>query len=245
MKYIFMAAGKGKRLQPLTLKHPKSMYKLDENTTLLQRMVRLIRRFDRDADIVIVTGHMHRNIEEQIKNAVFIFNPFYEVTNSIASLWFAREHLGADNVVLIDGDIVMSDDLVRDVMCSPVGRPTVLVDSSIKTDGDYNVEVSGEQVLVMSKELSSYYGEYAGVTKLDRQSALLMRTELESMVEEGFYDQWYENALVQLIFKQDFRLYYKDISDYEWTEVDSVNDLLLAKQIHIKTAAGCCHSYTK
>lgn len=27
-----------------------------------------------------------------------------------------------------------------------------------------------------------------------------MREELESMVEEGDYDQWYENALVQLIF---------------------------------------------
>ncbi len=30
MKYIFMVAGKGTRLQPLTLKHPKSMYKLDD-----------------------------------------------------------------------------------------------------------------------------------------------------------------------------------------------------------------------
>ena len=234
MKYIFMVAGKGTRLQPLTLKHPKSMYKLDENTTLLQRMVTLIKKYDSEAEIVIVTGHMHRAIEEQVTGATFVYNPFYEVTNSIASLWFAREHVDADNVVLIDGDIVMSDELVKDIMCKPVDRATVLVDSSIKTDGDYNVEISGDQVLVMSKDLTSYYGEYAGVTKLDRESALLMRSELEDMVEEGFYDQWYENALVQLIFKKDFRLFYTDISNYEWTEVDSVNDLLLAKQIHMK-----------
>ena len=234
MKYIMMVAGKGSRLRPLTLKHPKSMYMLDQQTTLLQRMVSVIKEIDEEADIVIVTGHMHRSIESQVEGVTFIYNPFYEVTNSIASLWFAREHLDADNIVLIDGDIVMSRELMRDVVCKPVNRPCVLVDSSIKTDGDYNVEVSGEQVLVMSKDLESYYGEYAGLTKLDRASALEMRTELEAMVEDGFYDQWYENALVQLIFKNDFKLYYIDIADYDWTEVDSVNDLLHAKQIHTK-----------
>ena len=234
MKYIFLVAGEGTRLQPLTLKHPKSMYRLDENTTVLQRMVTLIKKYDDNADIVIVTGHMHRAIEEQVTGATFIYNPFYEVTKSIASLWFAKQHMDAENIVLIDGDIVVSEKLVEDVICKPVDCATVLVDSSIKSDGDYNIEVSGDQVLVMSKDLKSYYGEYAGVTLLDRKSSLLMRDEMDSMIEEGFYDQWYENALVQMIFKQDFRLYYNDISNYEWTEVDSVNDLLFAKQIHIK-----------
>ena len=44
MRYIFLVAGKGTRLQPLTLKHPKSMFKLDKDTTLIQRMVGLIRK---------------------------------------------------------------------------------------------------------------------------------------------------------------------------------------------------------
>ncbi|MEG1887467.1 MAG: phosphocholine cytidylyltransferase family protein [Oscillospiraceae bacterium] len=234
MRYIFMVAGKGSRLQPLTLKHPKSMFRLDNNTTLIQRMVDLIKKIDKDADIIAVTGHMHHSIEEQLKDVTFVYNPFYEVTNSIASLWLAREYLDSDNIVLIDGDIVMSEKLMRDIVCCPANKPMVLLDSSIKTDGDYNVEVSGENVLVMSKDLSCYYGEYAGITKLDGASAVLMRKELESMVEEGYYDQWYENALVQLIFKNDFKLYYTDIKDYDWTEVDSVNDLLHAKNIHDK-----------
>lgn len=234
MRYIFMVAGKGSRLHPLTLKHPKSMFKLDKDTTLIQRMVRLIRKHDKNADIVVVTGHMHNSIEAELEDVTFVYNPFYEVTNSIASLWFAKEYLDADNVVLIDGDIVMSEVLMRDVVCKPVDKPMVLVDSSIKVDGDYNVEVSGDCVLVMSKDLDTYYGEYAGLTKLDRISAQLMRVEMEKMVEEGYYDQWYENALVQLIFKDDFRLYYKDICDYEWTEVDCVGDLVRAKNIHMK-----------
>lgn len=236
MKYIFLVAGKGSRLHPLTLEHPKSMFKLDENTTLLQRMVALLKKNDPEADIVVVTGHMHRKIEEALEGVTFVNNPFYAVTNSIASLWFAKEHLDADNIVVIDGDIVMSDPLIKDVVCTPVDRPVVLLDSSIKTDGDYNVQVSGEKVLVMSKELKTYHGEYAGMTKLDRKSAQLMLAEMEDMIDNGCYDQWYENALVQLIFKHDFQLYYKDICDYEWTEVDEVNDLIKAKSIHMKEA---------
>ena len=228
-----MVAGKGSRLQPLTLKHPKSMFKLDKDTTLIKRMVNLIRKFDTAADIVVVTGHMHKSIESELSGVTFVYNPFYEVTNSIASLWFAKDHLNEDNIVLIDGDIVMSETLMRDVVCKPVDKPTVLLDSSIKADGDYNVEVSGDRVLVMSKNLETYYGEYAGLTKLDKKSAQLMKHEIESMVEEGYYDQWYENALVQLIFKDDFQLYYKDICDYEWTEVDCVSDLIRAKNIHL------------
>lgn len=232
MRYIFLVAGKGTRLQPLTLKHPKSMFKLDNETTVIKRMVNLIKKHDKEADIVVVTGHMHKNIEMEIENVAFIYNPFYEVTNSIASLWFAKEYLNDDDVVLIDGDIVMSEKLIKELVCAPITKPVVFLDSSIKTDGDYNVEVSGDRVVVMSKELTSYYGEYAGLTKLDSFSSNRLKKEVECMVEEGYYDQWYENALVQLIFKEDFELFYEDICDYDWTEVDSVSDLFHAKNIH-------------
>lgn len=233
MKYIFLVAGKGSRLSPLTSDMPKSMFRLGPDTTLITRMVNLIRRYDGDADIVVVTGHKHRSIEQELKQVTFINNPFYEVTNSIASLWFAESHMDADNVVLLDGDIVMSEELVRDVVCKMTDCPFVLVDSSISEDGDYNVQVSGDRVLVMSKELDHYYGEYAGITKLDRKSALAVRDEIRSMVDGGYYDQWYENALVQMIFRDDFKLFYKDISTYDWTEVDSVSDLIHAKNIHM------------
>ena len=233
MKYIFMVAGKGSRLNPLTLDNPKSIFKLDQDTTLIKRMVNLIRKYDTEADIVVVTGHKHKSIEKELDNVTFRNNPFYEVTNSIASLWFAREHLDSDNVVLIDGDIVMSEKLVEDVVCQPTGKALVLLDSSINEDGDYNVQVSGNRVLVMSKELKDYYGEYAGITKLDRISASLMKSEIENMVDLGYFDQWYENALVQMIFKSDFELFYVDVSEYEWTEVDDVSDLIHAKRIHM------------
>lgn len=231
MTYIFLVAGKGSRLHPLTLQYPKSLYKLDKNTTVLKRMVDLIKKYDQNANIVVVVGFMNQSIKSELQGVTFIDNPFYEVTNSIASLWFAKEYLDKD-VVLINGDIVMEEKLVKDIVCTPVDVPKVCIDSSIKSDGDYNVQVNDSKILVMSKDLDEYYGEYAGVTRLDRESALKLRNCVSNMVESGMYDQWYENALVQMIFNEDFQLFYDDIRDYKWTEVDCVSDMLLAKQIH-------------
>lgn len=231
MTYIFLVAGKGSRLHPLTLQYPKSLYKLDKNTTVLKRMVNLIKKFDEDAKIVVVVGFMNQTIKSELQDVIFVDNPFYEVTNSIASVWFAKEYLDND-VVLINGDIVMEERLVKDIVCTRVDIPKVCIDSSIKSDGDYNVQVNGSKILVMSKDLDEYHGEYAGVTRLDKESALKLKNCVINMVESGMYDQWYENALVQMIFNEDFQLYFDDIRDYKWTEVDCVSDMLLAKQIH-------------
>ncbi len=233
MTYIFLVAGKGTRLHPLTLSHPKSLYKLDGKTTILQRMVSLIQKNDPGAEIIIVVGYMHRTIEEQLSGVTFVYNPFYDVTNSIASLWFAREYLKRPNVTIINGDIVMEEKLIQAILCKPTLFPKVLIDSSIRTDGDYNVQINDDKVIVMSKDLDEYYGEYAGVTKLDERSALLLHDEVTDMIDAGMKDQWYENALVQMIFRNNFELFYIDICDYSWTEVDSVSDFLQAKKIQL------------
>ncbi len=234
MTYIFLVAGKGTRLHPLTLSYPKTLFKLDESETVLQRMVRLLKVNDQDAEIVVVTGFMHKKIEESLANngITFVFNPFYAVTNSIASLWFAREYLLRDNVTIINGDIVMTNELVEKVLCSNVDGAKVLFDSSIKKNGDYNVHVDKDRVVVMSKDLEQYDGEYAGVSKLDAETAKKLLSEIQMMMEDEQYTQWYENALVQLIFRENFKLEYIDISDYQWTEVDTVNDMAYAKRIN-------------
>lgn len=234
MTYILLMAGRGSRLHPLTLNYPKSLYKLDKDTSILKRMVSLIKGYDKEADIVVVTGFMCGTIVEEISGVTFVNNPFYEITNSIASLWFARAYLCNDNVTIINGDIVVEKRLLEDYVCRKIERPEVLVDSSIKDSGDYNVQVNNGRILVMSKELEQCYGEYAGITKLPKEAAIKLKSCVEQMVEGGMYDQWYENALVQMIFNEDFQLYYKDICEYKWTEVDCVSDMLLAKQIHME-----------
>lgn len=235
MKYIILTAGKGTRLHPLTKIQPKCLFKLDEKITVIERIINQIKKYDLNAEITVVVGFMKEKIKETLKdcNVKFAENPFYEVTNSIASLWFVKEEISEDTIIL-NSDIVISEELAKAIFGKKIDLTKILLDSSIKISGDYNVQVNNEKVVVMSKNLEEYFGEYVGITLLKKENTLLFKKEMESMIDNGFYDQWYENVLVQLIFNKNFSLNYFDVNDYDWTEVDEVNDLIKAKKIQEK-----------
>ncbi len=235
--YIILSAGKGVKLQPLTLNHPKSLYKLDDKTTILQRLVRKIREYDTEAEIVVVVGYMYKQIQKELEddNVKFVLNPFYSTTGSMGSLWFAKDYLQRENVTIINGDIVASDKLMKEIVCQYTDYPTVLLDSTHKDANKYNVQVQGDLVCVMSKNLTEYAGNYASIVKLDAVTSRFLQEQIDQMVNEEMYNLFFEDALVQMIFQKNFELYYKDIKEYKWTEVDCVDDLLKARQIQAES----------
>lgn len=235
--YIILAAGKGTTLQPLTLKYPKTSYMLDSEITILQRMVRIIRRLDRNAEIVVVVGYKADDIRKELDgfNVKFVMNPFYEVTNSIASLWFARAYLERENVTIVHGDVIFSDELTEHYLTKSTEYPYVLVDSSSSLPGYYNAVVHEDEVLVMSKKLENFDARYCCLCKLDPVSSRLMKQEIDEMVNAGMHDQFFEDALVQMVMFQDFQLYCKDAAGQQWAEVNTVDDLFEAQRIHEKS----------
>lgn len=235
--YIILAAGKGRNLQPLTLKYPKTSYRLDEETTVLQRMVRGIRKYDKKAEIVVVVGFLADTVKQELAddNCKFVENPFYEVTNSISSVWFARQYLERENVSIIHGDVVFSDEIIESTLCQETNQPYVLIDSSCVKPGAYNAVTRDGQVLVMSNKLENFNAKYCCLTKLDAVSARLLKREIDSMIHKDMYDQFFEDSLVQLIMFHDFQLFSEDIAGKQWTEVDSVDDLLKARQIQAES----------
>ena len=234
MTYIILAAGKGKNLYPLTLKYAKTSYKLDEETTVLQRMVRSIRKADKNAEIVVVVGYKAEEIKKELEGetVIFVMNPFYEVTNSITSVWFARDYLERENVAIVHGDAVFSNEIVGAYLTIPTDHPYVLVDSSYIRPGAYNTVTQGDRVLIMSKKLEHFTAKYCCMTKLDPVSSRLLKEEIDSMINGNMYDQYFEDSLVQMIMFHDFRLFCEDITGKKWAEVDTVDDLLSAQEIH-------------
>lgn len=232
--YIILAAGKGRNLQPLTLKYPKTSFRLDEETTVLQRMVRSIRKYDKNAEIVVIIGYLSETVRQELAddNCKFVVNPFYEVTNSISSVWFARQFMERENVTIVHGDAVFSDEIVKNYLVKETDYPYVMVDSSCVKPGTYNAVVKDGQVLVMSNKLETFNAKYCCMTKLDAVSARLLKGEIDSMIHNNMYDQFFEDSLVQLIMFHDFVLFAEDIATKPWAEVDTVDDLLNAQQIH-------------
>ena len=59
-----------------------------------------------------------------------------------------------------------------------------------------------------------------------------MKQEIDSMIVNNMYGQFFEDSLVQMIMFNDFQLFSEDIAGKSWSEVDTVDDLLMAQQIH-------------
>lgn len=232
MEYIILAAGVGSRLYPYTKNSPKCLIKVTETETVIERCVRLIHKHDDDANITVVLGFQYQRIIDLLGDKCsFIVNPFYKVTNSIASLWFARDVLVRKKpTVILNADIVFSNELAKEI-CSFPKESIIYYDSSIRTDGDYNVQEIDSQMVVMAKELETYSGEYVGITKFTPQDVEILLSEVEEMVFDNLYDQWYENALVQLSLTERYSFKTKDVCNYDWSEIDSVSNLLKIRQI--------------
>ncbi len=229
MNVIILAAGMGSRLKPFTHEIPKSLFGLGKDQTIMRRMVEMTRR-NSEARICIVTGFQHKKVENLFPEETLLYNPFYKVTNSVVSLWFAREYLN-DEVIIINSDVVIEENLFKELL--KIDKPAiVLMDSSKIHDADYKVATYDDRVVMMSKELTVFSGEYAGITKLSRDSAVKLKHKIEAMIANEQIDEWYENALVHMVLNGDFVLNFFDIPQFRWTEVDTVDDWLSAKKIY-------------
>ena len=147
-------------------------------------------------------------------------------------MWFARQFLERENVAIVHGDVVYEDSIIENYLVKPTDHPYVLIDSTCLIPGNYNAVVKDMQILVMSKKLENFSAKYCCMTKLDAVSSRLIKEEIDNMIKNNMYGQYYEDSLVQLIMFHDFQLFSEDIAGMQWSEVDTVDDLLNAQKIH-------------
>ena len=120
-------------------------------------------------------------------------------------------------------------------LAQPAGRGRIRdfgIEPGIFKPGTYNAVTRDGQVLVMSHKLENFNAKYCCMTKLDAVSTRLLKGEIDNMINNNMYDQFFEDSLVQLIMFHDFQLFSEDIAGKTWAEVDTVDDLLNAQQIH-------------
>ena len=103
MQIVILAAGFGRRLQPITNTIPKCMVEVHSKPLLLNHLEKALKyKPDR---IVIITGHKADYIRNAVGSSymgvevVYVDNPDYETTNNIYSLWLARDYFDDDTLM--------------------------------------------------------------------------------------------------------------------------------------------------
>ncbi len=222
---IILAAGRGTRMASYSNTSPKSLLEF-KGESLLCRQLRSFSEAGVE-EFVIVGGYMFDLMEEFVSksphNITLLYNPFYAVTNSIGSLWFAREYLD-ENVYITNADTFFDKDIFLS-LDNNFSNYVFGVDKSKKNDADYRVVLSEDEVLDMGKDISERdtMAEYIGIALIRNAENHLFRDLLGKVVSNGNYNLWWEDLFLELMAKGE-SISYIDVTGSLWFEIDEIKD---------------------
>lgn len=224
MKAILLAAGRGTRISRYLDGNPKCTVDLGNGTKLIEYTIAMLKKKG-VTEIAIATGYRHRYIEDMLAGAgvKFFYNPFYDVTNSIASLWFAKEFLTDDDTLIMNAD-VFAEESVYDYLFATNKNPVLAFDSSRKEEADYKFYCPNGVIVKYGKELTGadISGEYVGLAVLRKTYIVKFVQQMMKMIDVQKHNLWWENILYELASTEE--IYVEDISGMFWAEVDYIED---------------------
>ena len=225
MKVLMLAAGVGTRISRYLGDHPKCCVEVG-GKPLIRRTMELFYRHN-ITDIAIVTGYQEKYIHEALKGFDYTTykNPFFKVTNSIASMWFAKEFMDDnEDFLILNADLFIEDSMLERLI-EVKKSPIFLSDSTRIEDADYRFYWEDDRLLRFGKELTNEEttGEYVGIAKIEKKDIKTMKAQLEYLVDQGEYNMWWEDVFYSLV-ETGKAIYIEDIKGSFWAEVDFIED---------------------
>lgn len=222
MKALIMAAGRGTRISRYIDGKPKCTVDIG-GMSLIENTIKQLNKSG-ICDIAIVLGYNGKAIEKLLRgyNVKFYYNYFYDVTNSIASAWMAKDFI-KDDILILNGDVFFEQDLLQKILNEKMS-PVLFCDNTRKEEADYKFYYENNKLIKYGKELSGkdITGEYIGIAKINKEFIDIFKSQLEKMIKNQKHNLWWENVLYSLINKHD--IYVKDIKGMFWAEVDYIED---------------------
>ncbi|MBI3652033.1 MAG: phosphocholine cytidylyltransferase family protein [Acidobacteria bacterium] len=226
MKGIVLAAGKGLRLNGATGNTPKCLMEIGGGT-LLERQIHTLRNCG-ITDIVVVVGYQAERVRQSCDGRIrFVENSRFDQTNSLYSLWLARQAL-AEGFVVLNSDVLFHPQLLANLLAAPY-HDALLIDygnplSTALGDEEMKVKVRGERVIEISKTMPPQEadGENLGIVKFNANSAALLIEIMQRLITNGGQRDWAPRAFCE--FAAARPLYAVDAQGYPWIEIDFPED---------------------
>ena len=236
---MVLAAGAGRRLEPLTRDLPKTLLEVAPDTTILDIALANLSASGLN-DVVVVTGFASHQIDErkdmlEKKHGVSITTVFNDKAlewNNAYSLWLARDYF-AEGVLLCNGDTVHPRSVER-VLLDNRGQGLLLAIDDVKTLAEEEMKVtltSGGTLSRINKMLdpASAAGEYIGVTLIEPDVADDLADSLRATWERDttlYYEDGYQEFA-----DRGLSVHVAPIGAVDWVEVDNHDDLARARDI--------------
>lgn len=224
MKVLLLAAGRGTRISRYLSGNPKCTVDIG-GEKLIRYTVDLFHKKG-ITDIGIVLGYRAEVIREVLsdKNVRFFYNPFYDVTNSIASAWFAKDFLAAaDDTLIMNADVYLEEAMLDKILQTQLS-PVMFADGTRKEEADYKFKYTDGILEKYGKDLTGddISGEYIGIGRFSREFMPEFLAQLEEMISTQRHSVWWENILYEMVSSRN--VYVASLDGLFWAEVDYIED---------------------
>ncbi len=228
MKAIILAAGAGRRLGATG---PKSMIDIG-GQSIIHRQLSAFRAVGVDA-FVIVTGYeqdqLKAHLADQTGRFTYIENPRYGETNTVYSLYLAREHI-TDTFYYANADVLFDHRLTTRLEKSRCAS-ALAVQAKPCGEEEVKVIVRDHHIVRIGKKLDPAVclGEFVGVARFGRELAPAFVEALRITVEDEVnVTDYFERAVDRLC--DAWELTAININDLPCIEIDFPEDLEKARQ---------------
>ena len=224
---VILAAGMGTRLaRPL----PKPLTELRDGRSIMKQQIDNLKfSFSETYRVMIVVGFKLEAIIERFPEATFVYNEFFDQTNTSKSLLKALRASGDGGVLWMNGDVVFDPEILNRVTpLIEADQSFVVVNTSKVSDEEvkYTLDTDGF-IDQLSKQVTPALGEAVGINFIAGANKQALIARLDEVGDQDYFERGIELG----IEKDSMKFKAVDISDLYAVEVDFAEDLERANEL--------------
>lgn len=216
---VFIAAGFGSRLVPITLNTPKSLIRV-KGERIIDSMLDAVIKAGIE-EIIIVRGYLSEQFDQLLykyPNIKFIENPAYNETNNISSAMCARFNLS--NAYILEADILLRNpDLIKKYQYSSNY-------CGVKCDSTDDWCLSANKGRVTGVSVGGINGyRMVGISYWTEKDGKHLSECIEKVYKmPGGKERYWDNVPLTY-FIDDFDIHIRECSFDDFVEIDTYNEL--------------------
>ena len=216
---IFLAAGFGSRLVPITFNTPKPLVRVN-GVRMIETLLDAVIEAD-IPEIIIVTGYLSEQFEvlkNKYNNIKFVENGIYNESNNISSAYMVRDKLC--NAYVMEADLCLyNKNLIRkyEYQSNFLGK---YVD---RTD-DWCFEAKNGYITKQKVGGVNCYQMY-GISYYDEKDGKQIREDIEKVFNSpGGKEKYWEQVLLD-VYKKNYKIAVRECHEGDIIEIDTFNEL--------------------